>query len=178
MHGLACCLALAVLCLAASAKADTLSAAERAFARQDYARAAPVLLVAAERGLPVAQTYIGYMYQNGFGVPRDYIVAASWVNDHRLKAVASAYGLKPDWVGREGRRANWLDDFEVVVGNLGLLILNVFLPHLVRHVAARRHPIAPTPEMLTPIPFAKRLIFRQQFVRALAFEILHRPRHR
>ena len=33
------------------------------------------------------------------------------------------------------------------------------------------------PEMLTPIPFAKRLIFRQQFVRALAFEILHRPRH-
>ena len=71
------------------------------------------------------------------------------VNDHRLKAVASAYGLKPDWVGPGGRLASWLDDFEVVVRYLGLLILNIFLPHLVRHVAARRHPIAPTPEMLT-----------------------------
>ena len=100
------------------------------------------------------------------------------VNDHRLKAVASAYGLKPDWVGPGGRLASWLDNFEVVVRYLGLLILNIFLPHLVRHIAARRHPIAPTPEMLTPIPFAKRLIFRQQFVRALAFEILHRPRYR
>jgi TPR repeat protein len=73
---LAFCLALTVLGLAASAKADALSAAERAFGRQDYARAAPVLLAAAERGVPVAQTYIGYMYQNGFGVPRDYVVAA------------------------------------------------------------------------------------------------------
>ena len=99
------------------------------------------------------------------------------VNDHRLKAVASGYGLKPDWVGPKGRLANSLDDFEVVVGNLGLLILNILLPHLVRNVAARGNPIAPTPEMLTPIPFAKRLIFRQQFVGALAFEILHRPRH-
>ena len=105
--------------------------------------------------------------------------AVAWanVNDHRLKAVASGYGLKPDWVGPKGRLANSLDDFEVVVGNLGLLILNILLPHLVRHVAARGNPIAPTPEMLTPIPFAKRLIFRQQFVGALAFEILHRPRH-
>src|SRR5271166_3777771 len=100
------------------------------------------------------------------------------VNDHRLKAVASGYGLKPDWVGPGGRLANWLDDFEVVVGNLRLLILNIFLPHLVRHVATRGHPIAPSPQMLTPIPFAKRLIFRQQFVRALAFQILHRPKHR
>src|SRR5271166_4753333 len=100
------------------------------------------------------------------------------VNDHRLKAVASGYGLKPDWVGPKGRLASWPDDFEVVVGNLGLLILNILLPHLVRHVAARGNPIAPTPEMLTPIPFARRLIFRQKFVGALAFEILHRPRHR
>src|SRR6516164_2932826 len=77
---LAFCLALTVLGLAASAKADALSAAERAFARRDYVRAAPALLVAAERGVPVAQTYIGYMYQNGFGVPRDYVVAAIWLN--------------------------------------------------------------------------------------------------
>src|SRR5271166_2418506 len=100
------------------------------------------------------------------------------VNDHRLKAVASGYGLKPDWVGPRGRLANGLDDFEVVVGNLRLLILNIFLPHLVRYVAARGDPIAPTPEMLTPIPLAKRLIFRQQFVGTLPLEKLDRAGHR
>ena len=29
----------------------------------------------------------------------------AFVNDHRLKAVASGYGLKPDLVGHEGRLA-------------------------------------------------------------------------
>src|SRR5271166_5351188 len=112
MRGLAFCLALVVPCLAASAKADTLSAAERAFARRDYARAAPVLLVAAERGLPVAQTYIGYMYQNGLGVPRDYAAAASWLNQAAQQDEPTAqfllgllfdkgYGVPQDWVEAE-----------------------------------------------------------------------------
>ena len=39
------------------------------------------------------------------------------VYDHRVKAVASGYGLKPDLVGPGGGLANWPDDFEVVVGN-------------------------------------------------------------
>ena len=56
------------------------------------------------------------------------------MNDHRLKAVASAYGLKPDW-SAQGPTRQLVDDFEVVVRYLGLLILNIFLPHLVRHVA-------------------------------------------
>lgn len=110
--GLAFCLALVVLCLAASAKADALSAAEHAFARRDYARAAPVLLVAAERGLPVAQTYIGFMYQNGLGVPRDYAVAASWLNQAAEQDEPTAqfllgllfdkgYGVPQDWVQAE-----------------------------------------------------------------------------
>jgi TPR repeat protein len=112
MRGLAVCLALVVLCLAASAKADALSAAEHAFARRDYARAAPVLLVAAERGLPVAQTYIGYMYQNGLGVPRDYVAAASWLNQAAEQDEPTAqfllgllfdngYGVPQDWVQAE-----------------------------------------------------------------------------
>ena len=112
MRGLAFCLALVVLCLAASAKADALSAAERAFARRDYARAAPVLLVAAERGLPVAQTYIGYMYQNGLGVPRDYVAAASWLNQAAEQDEPTAqfllgllfdkgFGVPQDWVQAE-----------------------------------------------------------------------------
>ena len=58
------------------------------------------------------------------------------------------------------------------------MIFDILVPHLVRHIAARGHPIASTPELLTPIPFAKRRIFRQQLVLALPFEILHRPRHR
>jgi uncharacterized protein len=112
MRALACCFALVVVCPAASAKADALSAAERAFARRDYAHAAPVLLVAAERGLPVAQTYIGYMYQNGLGVPRDYAVAASWLNQAAERGEPTAqfllgllfdkgYGVPQDWVQAE-----------------------------------------------------------------------------
>ena len=63
-------LALAALCLASGAKADALSAGKRAFARHDYVRAASLLSVEAERGSPVAQTYLGYMYQYGLGVPK------------------------------------------------------------------------------------------------------------
>lgn len=73
-------LALAALCLGSGAKADALSAGKRAFARHDYVRAAPLILVEAERGSPVAQTYLGYMYQYGLGVPRDYVLATSWLH--------------------------------------------------------------------------------------------------
>ena len=33
---------------------------------------------AAERGSSSAQTRLGYMYENGFGVPQDYQLAAMW----------------------------------------------------------------------------------------------------
>ena len=112
MSGLAFGLALVVLCLAPSAKADALSAGERAFARQDYAGAAPVLLVEAERGVATAQTYVGYMYQNGLGVPRDYAVAARWLNQAAEQGEPTAqfllgllfdkgYGAPQDWVQAE-----------------------------------------------------------------------------
>ncbi|HLX97263.1 MAG TPA: tetratricopeptide repeat protein [Roseiarcus sp.] len=71
---------MAALGSASGAKADTLSAGERAFARHDYVRAAPLLLAQAERGSPVAQTYLGYMYRYGLGVPQDYVVATSWLH--------------------------------------------------------------------------------------------------
>jgi TPR repeat protein len=72
--------ALAALCFASGAKADGLSAGKRAFARHDYVRAASLLVVEAERGSPVAQTYLGYMYQYGLGVPQDYVLATSWLH--------------------------------------------------------------------------------------------------
>jgi TPR repeat protein len=112
MPGLAFGLALVVLCLAPGAKADALSAGERAFARQDYAGAAPVLLVEAERGVATAQTYVGYMYQNGLGVPRNYAVAARWLNQAAEQGEPTGqyllgllfdqgYGVPQDWVEAE-----------------------------------------------------------------------------
>ncbi|CAL75191.1 conserved hypothetical protein; putative signal peptide [Bradyrhizobium sp. ORS 278] len=46
-----------------------------AFARGDYVRAAALLAPLAERGHPRAMTALGYMYDNGFGVPQSYEAA-------------------------------------------------------------------------------------------------------
>jgi uncharacterized protein len=111
-RGFAFALLMSALCLASSAEADALSAGKRAFARQDYARAAPLLLVEAERGVPVAQTYIGYMYQHGLGVPRNYGVAASWLDLAAEQGEPTAqfflgllfdkgFGVPQDWVQAE-----------------------------------------------------------------------------
>lgn len=61
------------------ARADSMAAGERAYARHDYARSAQFLLPQARRGLKKAQTYLGFMYENGFGVPQDYVEAAKWL---------------------------------------------------------------------------------------------------
>jgi uncharacterized protein len=108
----ACALALVAVCFASGAKADALSAGSRAYARHDYVRAASLLLVAAERGSPTAQTYLGYMYQFGLGVPRDYAAAASWLNQAAVQGEPTAqfllgllfdkgYGVPQDWVQAE-----------------------------------------------------------------------------
>lgn len=104
--------ALGALCLASGAKADSLSAGKRAFVRRDYVRAAPLLLVEAERGSPVAQTYLGYMYQYGLGVPRDYVLATSWLHQAAEQGEPTGqfllglmfdkgYGVPVDWVEAE-----------------------------------------------------------------------------
>jgi len=113
---LALALALAGLCLAADAKADALKSGTRAFARHDYVRAAALLSVEAERGSPVAQTYLGYMYQYGLGVPQDYIHAASWLHQAAEQGEPTGqfllgllfdkgFGVPQDWVEAEV----WLD---------------------------------------------------------------------
>ena len=84
----------------------------RAFARHDYVRAASLLVVEAERGSPVAQTYLGYMYQYGLGVPRDYVIAASWLHQAAEQGEPTGqfllgllfdkgYGVPQDWVEAE-----------------------------------------------------------------------------
>ncbi len=108
VHGLA----LACLCLASSAYADALSAGKQAFARKDYVRAAPLLLVAAEQGSPTAQTYLGYMRQYGLGVPQDYAIAADWLHQAAIQGEPTAqfllgllfdkgFGVPKDWVEAE-----------------------------------------------------------------------------
>ena len=105
-------LALTALCFASGAKAGALSAGMRAFARHDYVRAASLLLVEAERGSPVAQTYLGYMYQYGLGVPQDYVLATSWLHQAAEQGEPTGqfllgllfdkgYGVPQDWVQAE-----------------------------------------------------------------------------
>ena len=100
------------LCCTSGAKADSLNAGKRAFARHEYVRAAPLLLVEAEQGSPVAQTYLGYMYRYGLGVPRDYVFAASWLHQAAEQGEPTGqfllgllfdkgYGVPLDWVEAE-----------------------------------------------------------------------------
>jgi uncharacterized protein len=109
---LALALALAGLCLASGAKADALKSGTRAFARHDYVRAAALLSVEAARGSPVAQTYLGYMYEYGLGVPQDYVHAASWLHQAAEQGEPTGqfllgllfdkgYGVPQDWIEAE-----------------------------------------------------------------------------
>jgi TPR repeat protein len=58
------------------AHADGLASATRAYYRGDYARAAHALAPLAQRGNAKAQGILGFMYENGFGVPQVYDAAA------------------------------------------------------------------------------------------------------
>ena len=60
------------------ANASSLGAGTAAFGRQDYVTAAVILGPLAERGVAKAQTYLGFMYANGRGVPQSYVEAARW----------------------------------------------------------------------------------------------------
>jgi uncharacterized protein len=109
---LAFALTLAALCFVSGARADAVSAGMRAFARHDYVRAPSLLLVEAERGSPVAQAYLGYMYQYGLGVPQDYVLATSWLHQAAEQGEPTGqfllgllfdkgYGVPQDWVQAE-----------------------------------------------------------------------------
>ncbi|WP_082747986.1 tetratricopeptide repeat protein [Bradyrhizobium macuxiense] len=46
--------------------------------RQDYQRASRILIPLAERGNPSAQSYLGFLFETGRGVPQNYTEAAMW----------------------------------------------------------------------------------------------------
>ena len=62
----------------AAVTADALSQGKAAFDRKDYVEAMRWDRQAADQGNAMAQTYVGYLYENGLGVPQDYAAALSW----------------------------------------------------------------------------------------------------
>ena len=63
---------------AAHPRSNQVSAGVSAYSRGDYVRAAALLLPPANLGDSIAETYVGFMYQYGRGVPQDYAESARW----------------------------------------------------------------------------------------------------
>ncbi|MCL2384472.1 MAG: sel1 repeat family protein [Alphaproteobacteria bacterium] len=78
------------LLLANAAQADRLREGIRAFLAHNYVRAAEIFTELAPQGDPIAQTYLGYMYSSGKGVPQDYTVSAGWYSCASKQGVARA----------------------------------------------------------------------------------------
>jgi uncharacterized protein len=60
------------------ANAATVGQGISALKRQNYVAASQIFIPLAERGDPVAQAYLGYMFETGRGVPQNYTEAAMW----------------------------------------------------------------------------------------------------
>ncbi|HTV34738.1 MAG TPA: tetratricopeptide repeat protein [Methylocella sp.] len=73
-----------------AAEADRLHDGIRALATHNYVRAAQIFTELAPQGDPIAQTYLGYMYSQGKGVPQDYTVSAGWYKCAGQQGVARA----------------------------------------------------------------------------------------
>jgi TPR repeat protein len=61
-----------------AAQAQSLRDGVAAYNRQDYVRASGIFIPLAERGVAPAQTWLGFMFQTGRGVPQNYTEAAMW----------------------------------------------------------------------------------------------------
>ena len=60
------------------AHAQSLRDGVAAYNRQDFVRASNIFIPLAERGVAPAQTWLGFMFQTGRGVPQNYTEAAMW----------------------------------------------------------------------------------------------------
>jgi hypothetical protein len=63
---------------ATDAKAQSLGQGASAFRRQDYVTASRIFIPLAERGNAAAQSYLGFLFETGRGVPQNYTEAAMW----------------------------------------------------------------------------------------------------
>jgi hypothetical protein len=66
------------LSIAAPVAAGPLEEGNAAYKRGDYATAMRILHPLADQGNGMAEGIVGLMYQNNFGVPRDYVTAFMW----------------------------------------------------------------------------------------------------
>ena len=69
---------LLLLSVATLAEAASLRQGMTAFNRRDYGAASRILIPLAERGDAAAQSYLGFMFETGRGVPQNYTEAAMW----------------------------------------------------------------------------------------------------
>ncbi|WP_372614728.1 tetratricopeptide repeat protein [Halomonas sp.] len=76
-----------------SALGQSLSAADEAYARGDYAAAAENLRPIAEEGLSSGQYKLGFLYDSGQGVPQSYVEAAKWYRRAAEQGDAAAQAL-------------------------------------------------------------------------------------
>ena len=60
------------------ATAGPVQAGIAAYNAHDFQTAARLLLPLAQHGNPQAQTYVGFMFHNGRGLPQNYVAAADW----------------------------------------------------------------------------------------------------
>jgi TPR repeat protein len=60
------------------AEAATFRQGVSAFSRQEYLLASQIFFPLAEQGDPAAQSYLGFMFETGRGVPQNYTEAAMW----------------------------------------------------------------------------------------------------
>ena len=67
-----------LVALASSARAENYKTGESAYKRGDYQTAIKHFRPLAERGHAKAQSNLGFMYENGYGVPQDYSTAVKW----------------------------------------------------------------------------------------------------
>ena len=116
-------LALAIMALAVPAHAGPLEDGVAAYDRGDYETALRLLRPLAEQGFSKAQVTLGYMYDNGEGVPQDYVSAHLWFNlaaaqgyvdglgfeDAREKRDELARIMTPDQIAEAQRMArDWM----------------------------------------------------------------------
>jgi TPR repeat protein len=105
-------LLLASLWSAPLASANEFNDGEQAYARADYTRAAAIFSREAEQGQAAAQSYLGYMYAQGRGVPQDEVRAAQWLSRAAVQGFPTAQfllglmvdkgqGVKQDFVEAE-----------------------------------------------------------------------------
>jgi TPR repeat protein len=78
------------LVAAAPSAAGPLQVGIAAYNAHDYPTAARLLLPLAQHGNPMAQTYVGFMFANGRGLPQNYVAAADWYRAASEKGVPVA----------------------------------------------------------------------------------------